>query len=146
MTTAELETLIRGDATALQLATDGSDDACAKRCMEIAAKVTYQRFITELTILSLYADPTDAETVMQKIETVAQSNPVIARVLKWLQPSAPGIDAGDSRVRAMLTASTVDGGIGLTTEQAQPILDCASKPPTITGRDVAACGLFNPGA
>ena len=146
MTTAELTALIQGDATALQLAQAGSDDACASRCREIADPVPYQRFITELTILSLYDDPTAAEAVMVKIETVAQSNPVVARVLKWLQPSAPGIDAGDARVRTLLTASTAQGGIGLTTEQAQPILDCAAQQQNITGRDVAACGLFNPGA
>jgi len=144
MTDQELKDLIIGDTTAKQLARSGADDRCAERCREIAPAETTEFRATELTILSLYADPADAEAVLGQIETVANANSVVKRILKWLQPGAPGVDLGDARVRALLVAPVAQGGVGLTDERAKPLLDAATKKPNITGSMVAGLGLFRP--
>lgn len=142
MTTDELKQLILADPTAKDLAERGADDRCAERCREIAPPVPVEFRITELTVLSLYADPEQGERVMGKIETAANTSAAVRRILKWMQPGAPGVDAGDARVRALLTADPINHGAGLTDAEAKPILDAASAPPQISGKDVSACGLF----
>lgn len=144
MTNDELKALIESDADALALAKSGAADRCAERCRAIAPKQVSEARITELTVVSLYADPQDAEAVLSTVEAVAEDNPVVARMVKWLQPGAPGIDAGDPRVRAMLTTPVQQGGIGLTAEQAAPILQYAESEPQITGLQVSAAYPFVP--
>lgn len=142
MTPNQLKTLIESDAEALTLAQSGAADMCAARCRTIAPKVTRETRVTELSILSLYADPSQAETVLQTIETVAQGNPVVNRVLKWLQPGAPGVDVGDSRVRTLLTTPVNQGGVGLSAELARPLLAAAEVEPQISGADVSTAYPF----
>lgn len=142
MTSEELRALIESDAEARALAESGAADVCAARCRAIAPKVTQQTRATELTILSLYANPADAVLVLQTIETVAQSNTVVAYVLKWLQPGAPGIDIGDARVRQLLVAPVQSGGVGLSEELAAPLLAAAEVEPQISGSDVSTAWPF----
>lgn len=142
MTVEDLKKLIESDSEARKLAESGAADLCAARCRAIAAKVTQETRVTELTILSLYANPIDGETVMQTIETVAESNPVVRRILKWLQPNAPGVDMGDSRVRKLLVAPVQAGGVGLSEEQARPLLAAAEVEPQISGADVSTAWPF----
>lgn len=142
MTPQELRTLIESDAQALALAQSGAADLCAKRCMAIAPKVPTSTLLTELSILRAYTNPADGEAVLQQIETVAASNPVVARVLKWIRPGAPGVDFGDVRVRAMLTLAVNQGGIGLTNVQAAPLLAAAEVSQSISGSDVSTAYPF----
>ena len=142
MSPEELKSLIESDAEALRLASTGAADLCAARCREIAPRVTQRTLLTELGILSLYPNPSDAETVLQTIETVAQGNPVVNRVLKWLQPGAPGVDIGDARVRSLLVAPVQSGGVGLSQELAGPMLRSAEVAPEISGADVSTAWPF----
>ncbi len=142
MTVEDLKKLIESDAEAKALAEAGAADVCAARCRAIAPKLTQLTRVTELTILSLYSNPADAETVLQTIEAVAESNPVVNRVLKWLQPGAPGIDIGDSRVRQLLVAPVQSGGVGLSAELARPLLAAAEVEPQISGADVSTAWPF----
>jgi hypothetical protein len=142
MTVDELRALIESDTAAKALAETGAADLCAARCRAIAPKVTQQTMISELSILNLYANPVDAETVLQTIETVGKSNPVVRRVLKWLQPGAPGIDIGDARVRQLLVAPVQAGGVGLSAELAGPLLAAAEVEPQISGADVSTAWPF----
>lgn len=142
MTVEELRALIESDTEAKALAETGAADLCAARCRAIAPKVTQLTRVTELTILSLYSNPADAEAVLQRIETVGGSNPVVNRVLKWLQPGAPGIDIGDARVRQLLVAPVQSGGVGLTAELARPLLAAAEVEPHISGADVSTAWPF----
>jgi len=142
MSPQELKALIESDAEATRLASNGAADLCAARCREIAPKVTQEHRLTELSILSLYANPANAETVLQTIETVAKANPVVNRVLKWLQPGAPGVDVGDARVRGLLTASIQAGGVGLSQDLARPMLAAAEVAPEISGADVSTAWPF----
>ena len=138
MTTAELFALIQSDPTALALAKAGNDEECAARLRTIAAPVYSEAMLTELSFYGLYADPADAETVLKTIETVAASNPFVARLIKWLQPGAPGVNFGDPRIKAALTAPVVSGGLGLSPDLAAPLLALGVLPPAITAADVDA--------
>lgn len=142
MSPDELKKLIQSDSEALALAVAGADDLCAARCREIAPKVTQETRVSELSILNLYANPIDAVTVLQTIEAVAKTNPVVGYVVKWLQPGAPGIDIGDARVRQLLVAPVNAGGVGLSAELAKPLLAAAEVAPEISGADVASTKLF----
>jgi len=142
MTTDELKALIESDSEATRLASTGAADLCAARCREIAPKVTRQTMVSELSILNVYPNPADAETVLQTIEEVAKANPVVNRVLKWLQPGAPGIDIGDARVRGLLVAPVQAGGVGLNQELASPLLAVAEVAPEISGADVSTAWPF----
>lgn len=142
MSPQELKALIESDAEAKRLASTGAADLCAARCREIAPKVARQTMVSELSILNVYPNPADAETVLQTIEAVAKANPVINRVLKWLQPGAPGIDIGDARVRGLLVAPVQSGGVGLSQELARPLLAAAEVAPEISGADVSTAWPF----
>jgi hypothetical protein len=142
MSPEELKSLIESDSEAKRLASTGAADLCAARCRVIASKVTQSTMVSELSILNLYPNPADAETVLQTIEAVAKANPVVNRVLKWLQPGAPGIDIGDTRVRQLLTAPVQSGGVGLSTELARPLLAAAEVEPQISGADVSTAWPF----
>ena len=137
MTPAELKTLIESDAEALALAIAGNDEACAVRCAIIAPKRIVSTRLGDINIVGLFANPIDGETVCQTIEAVALQNPVVKRAWRWATPGAPGIDVGDLKVRAMLVAPTNLGGVGLTQEQAAPIMAAAEQPQTFTSAQIA---------
>jgi hypothetical protein len=130
--------LIQADATALALAQAGDDTACAARCSALAPPVLQSAMVTERTIFWLYDNPMDAETVLQTIAAVAEVNPIVKRVLTWLQPYAGGVDMGDARVRALLVAPVEAGGIGLAPALAAPLLAAGEAPVVITAADVGA--------
>lgn len=142
MSPTELHALIDGDAQAKALAESGAADLCAARCREIAPKVVVERMVTELSFFKIYDIPSDAEAALQQIESVAGSNPVVARIRKWLQPGAVGVDIGDARVRQMLTLPVTDGGVGLSASLAAPLLRSAEVAPNITGADVSTAWPF----
>lgn len=138
MTPAALKALIESSPEAMAAVAAGNDTLTAQIAASIAPKEIRETLIGELGIFKLAADPTTAETIMQTVEAVADANPVVKRMLKWMQPGAPGIDFGDTRVRTMLTAPLQDGGLGLAPEVVAPILAATEHEPTITAADVAA--------
>ena len=137
MTPAELKAMIQSDAEATALANAGNDEACAVRCGIIAPKRIVSKRLGDINIVGLFANPIDGETVCQTIEAVAEQNPVVKRAWRWAAPGAPGIDVGDLKVRAMLIAPTNVGGVGLTQEQAAPIMAAAEQPQTFTSAQIA---------
>jgi len=137
MTPAELKSLIESDAEATALANAGNDEACAVRCGVIAPKVLVPLRLGDINIISLFANPVDGETVCQTIEAVALQNPIVKRAWRWAEPGNPGLDVGDVRVRAMLVTPTNLGGVGLTQEQAAPILAAAEQQQRFTAAQIA---------
>lgn len=133
----DLHDLINNDTIAKSFADAGNDTECAIRCMSIAPKKIVSTLLGELGMFNVGAEPADVETVLQTIEAVAEFNPVIKRMLKWIQPGAPGIDFGDTIVRTMLTLPVNNGGIGLSVEQAAPFLAAAEKDEIITPQMVS---------
>lgn len=137
MTPQELKQLILSDELAQSLALAGNYTECANRCAEIAPPKVVDFFVGELGIFGLYGSTQQAEAVIQKIEAIALVNPVIKRLLKWIQPGAPGINFGDSRVRYMLQLPLNEGGLGLTNDEASPLLRSAETKRRITIEMVA---------
>lgn len=83
---------------------------------EVAAalNVTSQHVLSRpyfITSRTLYADlgPTDAETILQKLEAASASNPVVKRVLGWLLPSEAGVDITHPGTRGQLDALVAAG-------------------------------------
>jgi hypothetical protein len=142
MTIEELKKLIEFDPEARKLAESGAADLCAARCRAIAPKETRETLLTELSILRLSADPIAAETILQTMEAIAEQNPLLKRALKWMQPGAPGLDFGNPVVRSMLTMPVEQGGVGLSAEQARPLLAAAEVEPQISGADVSTAWPF----
>lgn len=132
MDTTELFQFIQSDPVAAELARAGHDEDAAARLRGIADPVYEERLVTELGIYNIYPNPADAETVLQTIEAVAEVNPFVKRLLKWLQPGAIGVNFGDPRVKAALMAPVESGGLGLSKELAAPLLAVGKTQPAIT--------------
>ena len=137
MTPAELKSLIESDTQATALANAGNDESCAARCSVIAPKQIVPTRLGDINIVSLFADPVVGESVCQTIEAVAEQNPIVKRAWLWAEPGKPGLDVGDVRVRAMLVTPTNLGGVGLTEEQAAPILAVAEQQQKFTAAQIA---------
>jgi hypothetical protein len=141
MTPQELKTLIESDSAALAAFTAGADADCAIRCMSIATPATIETRLSRLGILSLYANPSVGYSVLATIDAVAASNPVVGVIRSFMGPEVhPEClpDWGLASIRAALTAPTESGGLGLTSDQAGPILRAAEVPQQITTGEIEA--------
>ncbi len=122
--------------TFANLVNTGRDvEAAALATATLDKMVKTDSFYTELGIMAAFSSPTDGETLLQTLETVGESNAVIKRMLKWIQPGAIGIDFGNSAVRSMI--STLQAANILTTSQANTLLDLGTERVTITENDIA---------
>lgn len=75
-------------------------------------------------LFGLIPDPADAETFMVGLEAAAESNPVVERALKWLEPAQGGIDVGHPTTRAMLDSLVTAGAI---TSQSAALVKAAGE-------------------
>ena len=133
-----LKSLIASDAIARAAVEAGDDETCAARCRSIAPPVLASCKVADINIVGMYDNPADGEAVCQQIEAVAQANPIVKRALKWIvETSSPGLDLGEPKIRHLLTLPIPNGGVGLTDEQAAPLLKAAERQPNITAADVA---------
>jgi len=130
--------LITSDELASELFDKKKDDECAARCNAIVT-ATHQPtgLITER---GLYAalGPVVAETILQKLASYAAGNQqyslVVARFLKWLEPTNEGADFGDPALLQLLDALTL-GGL-LTGDESTAIKSLSLKKPTYTAAQV----------
>lgn len=146
MTPQELLALIQSDSQALALANAGNDSGCAQRCRAIAPKVHASKVLTERGLYqSLGA--TLAETILQKLEGFAGANqsmsPVIARVLKWLEPANEGVDFGAAQTLGLIDA--LYAGTLFTETERNALVAMSLVEQTITASDVSEAmrGLRN---
>lgn len=136
MTNEELRTLIAGDTQASELVSAKAWADCALRCSEIAPpNLIPSMLVTELTMFNYFA-PQDAEDIIQQMETVAESNLIVKRVLKWFYPPALGINFAHPTVRTLLVTPINQGGLGFTAEQVAPLLRAGEVSQVITAGDV----------
>ncbi len=66
---------------------------------------TIETWINERTILALFG-PEEGEAVLQALSAAATQQPVLQRILRWMQPSEQGIDVGHTATRAMIDSLT----------------------------------------
>ena len=81
--------------------------------------------ITELGIYNTFGDPMLAEIFLQKMEAIAEQNPVVKRMFKWIGPGSDGLDVGNPMVRASLDGLVGIGGV--TQEEVDHLKDDAEK-------------------
>jgi hypothetical protein len=138
MNPIELKALIQSDPQARAYVEAGNDESCAARCRSIAPPTIVSYKIADINIVGMFDNPADGEAVCQQIEAVAEVNPIVRRAVKWiLETSSPGLDLGEPKIRHLLTLPISSGGVGLTAEQAAPLLRAAERQPNITAADIA---------
>jgi hypothetical protein len=136
----ELKKLIESDEIALGFLNNCDDVLCASRCTEIAPKIPKKLLLSRIGILELYeANPSDGITVLKTIDAVSKNNPLVAEIASFMSPDT----SPDSRpdfsikiIRSSLTAPVEFGGLGLTVEQARPILLAGEQHQVITPIEV----------
>ena len=140
MTPEAIRTEILASQELRSLIEAGRDADVAKHLTEnMPGRITSLR-ISELGLLALYSNPIDGETVLQTIEAVAQANPVIKRVLRFMQPGVPENSLPDfslDGVRLALKAPIQAGGLGLSDALAQPILDAMEVADPVSSGEVS---------
>lgn len=140
ITESELQRLIAGDPVAADLFRRGQFADCATRCREIAPKVYAPAKLSRIGILGLYVSaPHVAVAILEAIEAAAADNRLFREVYAFMAPGTPVEqlpDFGLPPIRAALTAPQALGGIGLTGEQAAPLLAAGEQADTITALDV----------
>jgi hypothetical protein len=140
MTPEALKVLIESDPQATALVNAGNDHACASRCSEIAPVLNTSLPLSIMGILNLYQDNLALGAfVIATLKQVAVSNPIIGEMLPFMGPAAHQTsmpDFGLPAIRQALVTPVEWGGIGLTQEQAAPILRAGEAKQTITALEV----------
>ncbi len=140
MTPAELKTLIESDTEAAGHFAAGRDTQCAERCSQIAPQVYRECRLRWNRLVALYSSLALAAAVKTKIDAAAAQSPIVAEIAKSLEASSQDpCDLGHTTVRALLTIATNTGGIGLTAEEAAPLLAAGRQLQTITSDEVSRC-------
>ena len=128
---SELRLLVRGGN-----GTPVDDNAAAALASTLMPRaVTEGQRYTELGIITAFADPADGETVLQTLEAAAASNPLLARMLRWLAPGMPGLDFGNAGLRAAVSAYHAAGV--LTTTQRDTLLALGERAVVVSASDIA---------
>jgi hypothetical protein len=140
VTPEALKALIESDQQATVLINAGNDHACASRCSEIAPVKNIPSPLTIMGILNLYQDNLALGAfVIATIKQVALENSVIGEMLPFMGPATQQDarpDFGLPAIRQALVTPVELGGIGLTQEQAAPILRAGESSQTITPLEV----------
>lgn len=137
MTIQEQLTALKASNTEFAtLVNTGKDFLAAAMATELLDKnLKSEAFYTELGIIAAFDDPVAGETLLQTLEAIGNSNAVVKRMLKWIQPGAPGIDFANSAVRANITA--LKDANALTTSQANTLLGLGLEKVKITPEQIA---------
>jgi hypothetical protein len=140
MTPQELKALIESDPQAKALAKAGNDYQCAIRCSEIAPKLPKQLKLSFAGLLSLYQHDTAlGMAIIEKLRQVSAHNKLVAELLPFMAATADATGWPDFSlppIRQTLVTPEEHGGIGLTPQQASPILSAGEQTRTITPLEV----------
>lgn len=130
----KLRGVIRSDHQAVEdyMARRFSD--CAARVNAIAPPKAKVCPLSRLGIIALHrANGNLAATVLQKLDAAAQINPMIAEVVQFMKAEARELpDFGIEEIRQALVAPVSFGGVGLTSQEAEPILAAGVEPDSTT--------------
>lgn len=134
MTSNELHDIIKANSEAKAFADAGNDTgALGSILKDLPKQVRKGSFYTELGVFTAFPTAEDAEACLQKLEAIAEQNPVVKRVLKWLGPGNGGVDFGDEKLRA-----AIDGMLGvLSQEEINALKSLGEGPTTVTVDEVS---------
>jgi hypothetical protein len=135
----QIRSLIANDPIAKSLFDNGRYGDCAVRLCEIATPITRSLTLSKMGIVAVYRDnPMLAMQVLAALESASKVNPIIAVMLAFMGPGNPENsypDFGDPIIRDALTAPQPQG-LGLTSQQAAPLLAAGEQADTISGLEV----------
>lgn len=139
ITQAALANLIQSDAQAKQLFEQQAFGDCAIRCCEIAPRVPKVLRLSKIGVLDVYmADRATGHMLLGRLAQLAETNPDAALMIEFMGPGNPESsypDFGLPEIRMALTAPSPHG-LGLTADQAAPMLAAGEQPDTITGEEI----------
>lgn len=128
MTTEQLHDIIKNNKTAKDCADKGNDIGAWEAIQVDMPTKVIDRFYTALGIFTAFSSAEAAETCLQKLEAIAEQNPVVKRIVQWLQPGTSGVNFGDLKLRAAL-----DSMVGvLTQEEVDALKSLAEVKETVT--------------
>lgn len=128
MTTEQLHDIINANATAKAYANAGNDAGAWAAIQEDMPTKVVDKFYTALGIFTAFPSAEAAETCLQKLEAIAEQNPVVKRIVQWLQPGTSGVNFGDVKLRTALDAMV---GV-LTQEEVDALKSLAEIKETVT--------------
>jgi hypothetical protein len=142
MNTDQLLLLVQSDQQALYLAVSGSDDACARRCSEIAPKQLAGK-LWSYRGLSAVVSMDTLENLINSVDGHIESGGQYASVVREMREylRKDGLDISDPKTLGMLQAWAASP-LPLTDEDVAAIIDAASERPTISGEQITNLGLF----
>lgn len=120
ITLEELHDIIHDNPEAKSLADAGNDNGVFSVILNLLPKFPVKESLaTELGVLEAFDNPQDGHDCLVKIETVAEGNAMLKRVISWLKPGSKGLDFGNIAVRSQLDALH---GFGIITENELSVL------------------------
>ncbi|MDB5937255.1 MAG: hypothetical protein JWQ01_4599 [Massilia sp.] len=140
MTDDELHDAILANPAAKAMADAGNDSgAAAAIAAKLPPEIVPNTFLNERSIVAIFPNPGDGEAALQGFEAAAQSNPLFARVVRWLKPEAGGVDFGLASTRASL--DILRKANALTPEAVARLKAVAERPATVDPNQVSAAWL-----
>ena len=110
------------------------------RLGEIAPPIRKPLPLSEMGVMAIYSeDVITGETILQTIDGVSQANPIVARIKRFIGPGVGTESLPDFSlpgIRQALTTPVNLGGLGLTDQQAAPLLRAGEKPDTFSGLEI----------
>lgn len=140
MTPQAIRTEILASQELRSLIESGRDEAVAKQLTETMPGKIVSLKRSKLGLLALYPNPVDGATVLGTINAVAQVNPVVAIVWEFMQPGVQEASLPDFSlpgIRNALKTPVEQGGLGLSDELAQPIIDAMTVPDVVSAIEVS---------
>lgn len=141
--TQSLRQLIKLDEQATALFEQGRYGDCAVRCVELAPKVPKVLKLSKIGVVDIYmADRAIGHLVLDRLKELAKTNRDAELMIEFMGVGVPEVSYPDfalPEIRMLLTAPQ-PLGLGLTPQQAAPLLVAGEQPDTITGQDVESLG------
>ena len=138
MDAQKLRGIIQSDQTAFAHYTARRFSDCAERVNAIAPPKPKTCRLSRLGIISLHRTNRGlATSVLQKLDAAAEVNFLIAEVVEFMTKESNELpDFGVEEIQQALTAPISFNGVGLTAEEAAPILAASVEPDTTTALEI----------
>ena len=132
MTDSEILQVIDGNPALVALANAGNDTELSIRLSDGRFRKVISYRITDISILGAFANPRDGEIALEHLETIANADGLVRRVLSGLSNPDKGVDVGDARVRGMLDLLGSNAQLPFTRAEATAIKALAEVPDVVS--------------
>lgn len=138
MDAEKLRAVIQADDQALAYYRDRRFADCAVHVNAIAPTKPKYCPLSRLGVIALHRSNGNlAKTFLEKLDAAAKVNPIIAEVVQFMKAEARELpDFGIEEIRQALLAPVSFNGVGLTAEEAAPILAAGVEADTTTPLEI----------